>query len=302
MSSPATTSDPRPPGIEKPKRFRTKFHYELIACGFRGHELIGLDAARIRPQDELFVRETDGTRWHRCLRCDSWLPLAPPAHPTTDVPPDRDHIELPLRGRPLRDKFVLRLIAVDRGFHVLIFGLLATAVFLFAVNRDDLRALYLQILQALQGTLGGLGGGANHHTGILSELDHVFSYSTRRLLITGVALSAYAALEGVEMIGLWMGRRWAEYLTFLATAALLPLEIYELSQRVSVLKIVALVLNLAIVAYLIAAKRLFGVRGGVAAERRTRERDAGWEAVERGFQPGTALPRTPGELRLTEHA
>lgn len=299
MSPPASTSDPRPPGIEKPKRFRTAFHYELIACGFRGHELIGLDAARVRPQDALFVRETDGTRWHRCLRCDSWLPLAPPAAPTRDVPPDRDRIELPLRGRPLRDKFVLRLIAVDRGFHVLVFGLLAVAVFLFAVNRDDLRALYLQILQALQGTLGGLGGETNHHTGILSELDHVFSYSKRRLLVTGVALSAYAALESVEMVGLWMTKRWAEYLTFVATAALLPLEIYELAARVSVLKIVALVLNLAIVAYLIAAKRLFGVRGGTAAERQIRQRDGGWEALECGFQPGAAEPRTAGELRVS---
>jgi len=50
----------RPPGIEKPKRFRPTFHYELIACGLRGHELIGMDAAEIRPADAPFVRETGG--------------------------------------------------------------------------------------------------------------------------------------------------------------------------------------------------------------------------------------------------
>ena len=57
----------------------------------------------------------DGVRWHRCLRCDSWLPFPPPEDPVRRHPPDRDEIELPLRGKPLRDKIVLRVIAVDRA-------------------------------------------------------------------------------------------------------------------------------------------------------------------------------------------
>ena len=40
---------------------------------------------------------------------------------------------------------------------------------------------------------------------------------------------AYAAVEGIEAFGLWYQRRWAEYLTFIVTASLLPLEIYELT-------------------------------------------------------------------------
>src|SRR5712692_2747174 len=51
-----------PPGIEKPKRFRPTFHYELIACGLRGHELIGMDAAEIRAIDAPVVRDNGGTR------------------------------------------------------------------------------------------------------------------------------------------------------------------------------------------------------------------------------------------------
>ena len=61
-------------------------------------------------------------------------------------------------------------------------------------------------------------------------------------------------------------KRWAEYLTFIATSLLIPYEIYELYLRVSVLKVVAFVLNVLVVAYLLYAKRLFGVRGGHAAE------------------------------------
>lgn len=272
------------PGIEKPARFRTKFHYELIGCGLRGHELVGMDAAAVRPEDALLVRQLDGVRWYRCLRCDSWLPLDPPVHPTRDHPPGRDEIELPSRGRPLRDKFVLRLIAVNRGLHFLVLGLLAAAVFEYAANRDRLHDLYERILGALQGGLGGPTGTTAHH-GILASLSKVFSYSSSRLYVTGAVLAAYALVEGVEMVGLWILARWAEYLTLVVTASLLPLEVYELTQRVSVLKVVAFVVNVAIVVYLLYAKRLFGVRGGARAVRDERERDVGWAALERNSPP-----------------
>ena len=94
-------------------------------------------------------------------------------------------------------------------------------------------------------------------------------------------------LEGAEAVGLWFMKRWAEYLTFVATTALLPLEIWELTRRISPFKIVALVVNLAIVIYLLLAKRLFGLRGGAEAERAERERDTGWEALERTAPPLT---------------
>ena len=82
-------------------------------------------------------------------------------------------------------------------------------------------------------------------------------------------------------MGLWLQRRWAEYLTFIVTTLLLPVEAYELTARVSWFKLTALIVNLAIVVYLLLAKRLFGLRGGGAAERERRERDVGWGAIER---------------------
>src|SRR4051794_19713568 len=69
----------RPPGTERPARWVPRFHYELISCGLRGHMLVGMDAERVRPEDELLVREpADGLRWHRCVRCDAWVPMAKP--------------------------------------------------------------------------------------------------------------------------------------------------------------------------------------------------------------------------------
>ena len=93
-----------PLGSERPTRFRPRLRYELIACGFNGHELVGTGAENIRTEDEVFVRrDPQGFRWYRCLRCDAWLPLAEPAAVTAPVPPDRDDIELPLRGKAQMD-------------------------------------------------------------------------------------------------------------------------------------------------------------------------------------------------------
>ena len=270
---------PGPPGTEKPRRFVPRFHYELIACGLSGHELVGTEVAEVRPQDALLVRERDGLRWYRCVRCDSWLPLPAPLAPTRRHLPPRHEIELPLRGRPLRDKFVLRLIAVDRGLHFVVLSVLAAAIFVFASHRLKLRHAFFRILSDLHGGVAGVTQTGQH--GLLADLVRLFTVSQTRLYVTGAAVAVYAALEGAEMVGLWLLKRWAEYLTFVATSALLPLEVYELTVRVSPLKIVALVVNLAIVVYLLLAKRLFGLRGGAAAERRERQRDSGWQALER---------------------
>ena len=55
----------------------------------------------------------------------------------------------------------------------------------------------------------------------------------------------------------------------------------ELTKSVSALKVVALAVNLAILVYLLVAKRLFGVRGGGAAEQARRQADTGWAVLER---------------------
>ena len=47
----------QPPGTQKPRRFVPRFHYELLVCGVGGHELLGVDAAELRPEDALFARE-----------------------------------------------------------------------------------------------------------------------------------------------------------------------------------------------------------------------------------------------------
>jgi uncharacterized membrane protein (DUF2068 family) len=93
-------------------------------------------------------------------------------------------------------------------------------------------------------------------------------------------------IEAAEAVGLWYQKRWAEYLTLIVTTALIPLEVYELTAYVSWFKVVALIVNLAIVIYLLVAKRLFGIRGGYARELAEREHATGWEALERSAPGG----------------
>jgi len=272
------------------RRHRRHVSYELIGCGLHGHALAGTTAASLRPEDAIFALPgPPGVRWYRCLRCDAWVVLRAPVQPTMPEPPDRGDITLPLRGRPLRDRYVLRLIAVDRAVHVLVLTALAVAVFAFASHRGLLHHEYTRILSDLQGGLGGPI--VDPHSVVVSDFNHLFALSTAKLYLAGVAIAAYTALLAVEMVGLWFARRWAEYLTFAETAVLVPFEIYELTRSLSYLKIITLVLNLAIVIYLLFAHRLFGLRGGGAAERAAHERDSGWAALERATP--TALVAAP---------
>jgi uncharacterized membrane protein (DUF2068 family) len=276
------------PGTERPRRFRPKLRYELIGCGLHGHELLGTDAAELRPADALFARESGGLRWYRCLRCDSWVALSPPAEPAVPYPPDRADVALPLRGRPLRNRYVLRLIAIDRLIHFLVLSSLATAIFLFAGDKAALNADFTRVLVDLQGGLGGPVDATRY--GIVHDLQRLFAVSVRNLYLAGLAVAAYALIEGADAVGLWLGKRWAEYLTFVATVVFVPYEIYELTKSVTALKIVTLIINLVIVGYLLVAKRLFGVRGGGRAERAERETDTGWAAIERATPAASAEP------------
>lgn len=61
----------------------------------------------------------------------------------------------------------------------------------------------------------------------------------------------FAAIFLTQGIGLMMKKRWAEYLTVIATALLLPLELYELIKHFAAAKLILLAINVAIVWYLI---------------------------------------------------
>jgi uncharacterized membrane protein (DUF2068 family) len=90
---------------------------------------------------------------------------------------------------------------------------------------------------------------------LLKVVVYVGAFSHTTLL--ALAAIVYALLEGTEGVGLAMRRRWAEYLTVIATGILIPYEAYEVIHKVTVFKVGALLLNVAVVGYLAYRKRLF---------------------------------------------
>src|SRR5712691_5626407 len=66
-----------------------------------------------------------------------------------------------------------------------------------------------------------------------------------------LGLFLYAGLFATEGIGLLFRRRWAEYLTVISTALLLPLEIWEVIRRPHAMRWIVLLINLLIVIYLV---------------------------------------------------
>jgi uncharacterized membrane protein (DUF2068 family) len=272
-------------------RKRHQVDWELISCAFQGHVLVGTDAAEVRPDDHALVREGKGLRWYRCLRCDAWLPLPPPEQPVQSTVPSLDEVTIPLRGRPLRDRYVLRLIAVERAFHVLVFGLLAIAIFIFIPHRNQLDSDYTNFLRDLRdGVLGSTAG----RGGFWTLINRLFSISETDLILIGVALVVYCLLLSIEIVGLWRARRWAEYLTFVESCVLLPYEFYELAKSVTVLKVVGLVANLAILLYLAIVHRLFGIRGGAGAVRQAYETHGGRLAFDRATPEPPLAPEPAG--------
>jgi len=61
----------------------------------------------------------------------------------------------------------------------------------------------------------------------------------------------YAALHMAEGTGLILGKRWAEYLTVVATGSLLPLEVWEVVQKVTAIRAAVLLINVAVLVYVI---------------------------------------------------
>jgi uncharacterized membrane protein (DUF2068 family) len=88
--------------------------------------------------------------------------------------------------------------------------------------------------------------------GVLQHwMNELIGMSPKNFIVGGVLASMYATLFLVEGFGLWASKRWAEYLTTIATASLIPFEIYELVRHATLAKTIVLIANVAIVIYLI---------------------------------------------------
>ena len=79
----------------------------------------------------------------------------------------------------------------------------------------------------------------------------------RKLKELSVGTFVYSAIFLTEGTGLALSKRWAEYFTIVTTASFLPLELYEIFRHATIARGVALVVNVAVVLYLVRELRKY---------------------------------------------
>jgi uncharacterized membrane protein (DUF2068 family) len=235
--------------------------FALRSCGLRGHATFAPDEPELRQR--LKTDTPVGEAW-RCLRCETFV-VGPPRRkgPASAAP------EIP-RGRLLRDRTLMRALAVERAFRCAIFSLVAAVVFKFSGSREQLRHAFDRDLPLLK-TLANQIGWNPDNSKVIHHISDAFALSSSTLTWIAVALSAYAVIELIEAVGLWLMQRWGEYFAVIATSVFLPLEIYELTEKITAFRFIALVINIVAVIWLLWSKRLFGLNGGGKAYREEHE-------------------------------
>jgi uncharacterized membrane protein (DUF2068 family) len=136
---------------------------------------------------------------------------------------------------------LLRLIAVFKFFKAAL--LIALGIGLFKVLHKNVGDVLEHWSEALH-----LDPGSHFVNLALGKAAHVTPQQVRKL---GLGSFLYAGLFLAEGTGLWLRKRWGEWLTVIITSSLVPVEVYEIHHHFSFVKVVVLAVNVAIVIYLI---------------------------------------------------
>ena len=122
-------------------------------------------------------------------------------------------------------------------------SLIALSVGVFRMMHQDIGARLERLITAMRLDPG------NRHVGMF--LMRVSNLTPAQIKKLGLVSLIYAGLFLVEGTGLWLQKRWGEWATVAITGLLIPVEVYEIGQHPSAAKILVLLLNVAVVGYLI---------------------------------------------------
>jgi uncharacterized membrane protein (DUF2068 family) len=130
-----------------------------------------------------------------------------------------------------------------------VFKLLKSAT-LIAVGIGALKFLHKDIAAEAASWIDSLDLDPNNPY-VVRLLEKLSAFDPHKLKALGLGTFVYAVIYLTEGLGLVLRKRWAEYLTIISTAGFIPLEIYEIAKKVNFLRIAVLLVNIAIVVYLI---------------------------------------------------
>jgi uncharacterized membrane protein (DUF2068 family) len=257
--------------------------WSLFGCFRKGHVTYAPDEPELR--DRLMAATAGGTAW-RCLRCGAFVTDGQHGSGPAAAAP------LVKRGKELRSQLILRVFAVERFLRFLVIGAAAYGVWRFKSDQAGIERAYNNDLPAIRALYRDLGFDVNHSR-LLGLIQHSFMLTPRTLTYLAIGLAVYALIELVESVGLWLGERWGEYFAMVATSIFLPYEVYDLTVKITWLRVAAFVINLLLVIYLVWTRRLFGVRGGKAAYEARLRSESVIEVEQAALAP--ASPGQPGQ-------
>jgi uncharacterized membrane protein (DUF2068 family) len=265
--------------------------WNLRTCGRRGH------VTYAPSEDELRIRlhttTPVGEAW-RCLRCGDFVLGEPRQSGPADQAP------IVLRGRALRDAIILRLLSTERFIKGLLVLAAGFGVFRFRSHRDAVERAFHEDIPLLKPFADKIGWNIEDSS-VVHTLRTVIEAESKTLLYVALGLMLYGVLQLIEGVGLWMLKRWGEYFAVVATSLGLPIEIYELTEKLTVTRVGALVINIVAVLYILLSKRLFGLRGGKAAHEAERHETSFLEVEAAANEPtlprGLRIPKTPVGVR-----
>ncbi len=230
------------------RKDRGSNRWELVTCALAGHDTYAPDEENLA--ERLSGKTGLGQVW-RCLRCGEFV---------LGEPHGRGHAEdapMIMRGKALRQAIIIRALAAERIFRAVVIALAAYAVWKFRGARGSIQATLDRDLPIFRAA----GFKVDQMT-IVHELEKALAARPSTLALLTLMLAAYALLEVVEGVGLWLLKRWGEYFAVIATSVFLPLEIHDLAKGITMTRLVTFTINVAAVIYLLISKRLFGLRGG----------------------------------------
>jgi uncharacterized membrane protein (DUF2068 family) len=136
---------------------------------------------------------------------------------------------------------LLRLIAILKFLKAA--SLIALSVGVFRMMHQDIGLRVERWVEAMH-----LDPGNRHVAMLLARIGNLNPAQIKKLGLVGLL---YAGLFLVEGTGLWLQRRWGEWATVVITGLLVPVEVYEIVRRPSVVKVLVWTVNVAVVWYLL---------------------------------------------------
>ena len=226
--------------------------YAMLSCGKHGHKLFKITDSEMA--EKVLSISPD---YRLCLRCGLAVKI------------DREPTLIKLKDTPIFPRFKyakkiyrIKYIAYER----LIKGSFSLLLGIGLIKVGGSKNTALTSVDNFIAALKPL----SRYIGFNLEKNHTFSFirdlltpnnSRYALLVSIIFLYAFMLL--IEGISLFFFQRWGEYFSAIATALFIPVEIYEIFNGFSLLKLSAFLINIFIVVYLVKESHLFGVKGGL---------------------------------------